>query len=239
MSMKHLATAFLAKFDLHIERLSKHPKETLLGLSGENVRNVLDIGANTGQFARVALNRFPRAKIWCFEPLPAAYKLLKGMERDSDGRMTALNFALGARQGVVNMHFHSEHSPSSSLMPTTGMCEELFPQTRAQTSVPVEVRTLDGVCVEFPTPPLEDLVIKIDVQGYEAEVIAGGRKTIAAARAVIVEISFDELYKGAPTFEDLSKLLGETGHRFAGAIEQFTAGDGHVIFMDALFKKLG
>ena len=239
MSMKHLATAFLAKFDLHIERLSKHSKESLLGLSGESVRNVLDIGANTGQFARVALNRFPRAKIWCFEPLPAAYKLLKGIERRSDGRMTALNFALGAKQGVMDMNYHNEHSPSSSLMRTTGMCEELFPQTRAQTSVPVEVRRLDDVFAEFPTPPFEDLVIKMDVQGYEAEVIAGGRNTVALAKAVIVEVSFDELYKGAPTFEDLSKLLGETGHRFAGAIEQFMAGDGHVIFMDALFKKTG
>src|SRR4051812_6782566 len=113
MRMKHFATAFLAKFDLHIERLSKHPRESLLGLSGENVRNVLDIGANTGQFALLALNRFPRAKIWCFEPLPAAYNLLKTIERRSDGRMTALNFALGAKQGVMDMNYHNEHSPSS------------------------------------------------------------------------------------------------------------------------------
>src|SRR5690349_8520974 len=110
MSMKHLATTILAKFDLHIERLSKHSRETLLGLSGENVRNVLDIGANAGQFALVALNRFPRAKIWCFEPLPGAYKVLKGIERRSDGRMTALNFALGAKQGVMDMNYHNEHS---------------------------------------------------------------------------------------------------------------------------------
>src|SRR3954447_10874768 len=110
MSMKYLATAILAKFDLHVERLSKHPKETLLGLSGENVRNVLDIGANTGQFARVALDRFPRAKIWCFEPLPAAYELLKGIERLSNGRVTALHFALGAKQGVMDLNYHNEHS---------------------------------------------------------------------------------------------------------------------------------
>lgn len=237
MSMKHLATAFFAKFDLHIERLSKHSRETLLGLSGENVRNVLDIGANTGQFARVALKRFPRAKIWCFEPLPGAYNLLKELERRSDGRIAALNFALGAKQGVMDMNHHNEHSPSSSLMQTTEMCEEYFPQTRTQTSVPVEVRRLDEVFSKFPTPPFEDLVIKIDVQGYEAEVIEGGANTVALAKAVIVEISLDELYKGAPTFEDLSKLLGDTGHRFAGVIEQFTGDDGHVIFMDALFKK--
>ncbi|MBR0779578.1 FkbM family methyltransferase [Bradyrhizobium diazoefficiens] len=235
--MKYLATAILAKFDLHVERLSKHPKETLLGLSGENVRNVLDIGANTGQFARVALDRFPRARIWCFEPLPAAYELLKGIERRSDGRVTALNFALGAKQGVMNLNYHNEHSSSSSLMPTTAKCEELFSQTRAQTGVPVEVRRLDDVFPDFVTPPFEDLVIKLDVQGYEAEVIAGGKNTVGLAKAVIVEVCFDELYVGAPSFEDLVKLLGETGHRFAGVIEQFPAEDGHVIFVDALFKK--
>jgi hypothetical protein len=81
------------------------------------------------------------------------------------------------------------------------------------------------------------LLLKIDVQGFEDRVIRGGRKTIAQAEAVIVEVQNAYLYDGQPTFRDIFMELDALGFAFSGVLDQHTGTDGRVLYYDAIFLK--
>lgn len=236
---RRFTEALLARFDLRVERLSRHPSTNLLGLAGLHLDTIIDVGANNGQFASMMLQRFPRARVHSFEPLPDAFGQLSALARKWDGRLEVYNCALGAEEGELEMFQHDLHTSSSSLLPTTDDCIEHFPQTKTQSRLKVPVKKLDDVFFESREKGLGTVLVKLDVQGYEAAVISGGRKTIEAAEAVIVEVCLVKLYVGGPSFDEIGDLLKQTGHRFAGVIEQVMDPNGTVIFIDALFRKEG
>jgi len=55
-------------------------------------------------------------------------------------------------------------------------------------------------------------LIKIDVQGYELEVLKGGVETLAKAQAVVVELSLLEINKGCPLLDEALSFM--RSHRF-------------------------
>lgn len=61
---------------LDVNIRSKSPKYSLFGIRNLPINTIIDIGANTGQFAKEISKIFPKAKIFCFEPLPDAFKEL-------------------------------------------------------------------------------------------------------------------------------------------------------------------
>ncbi len=91
----------------------------------------------------------------------------------------------------------------------------------------------------FSEPINPELLIKLDVQGYEAHVMRGGGKTFRKARACILEVSLDDLYKNQTTFEDIFLLLSKVGFHYHGNLQQTYADDGHVIQVEAVFTKKG
>ena len=127
------------------------------------------------------------------------------------------------------MIYHSEHSPSSSLLRTTKTCEKLYPFTKNQIPIQVKLTTIDNVVADLSTPLLSDVLIKLDVQGYEDRVIKGGYKTVSKAKACILEVCLDHLYEDQATFKDISSLLYDLGYHYIGNLSQCYDDDGHII----------
>jgi hypothetical protein len=76
------------------------------------------------------------------------------------------------------------------------------------------------------------------VQGFEDKVIAGGPETIRKAKAIIIEVSFRELYEGQPLFEEIFELLSDKGFKFMGNLYQLLSPiDGAPLQADALFVR--
>jgi FkbM family methyltransferase len=231
------AHRLLNTFGLEMTRLRNTPKYSLLGLAALPVKTVIDIGANRGFFARDLMKLFPEARFYCFEPLPQVFAELK-LWADSlpAGKVQAWNVALGNASGSLNMFAHSEHDPSSSLLPSTSVSDQLYPFTKAQHSVEVELTTLDKVMSQVSAVE-SDVLIKLDVQGYEKQVILGGQQTLATARACIIEINLMELYRGQPSFSELVALFHNLGYRYAGNLDQVYDHSGKVVYIDALFLR--
>lgn len=184
------------------------------------------------------LNKFPDAKIYCFEPIPEPLeKLRRWAERISEGKVNIFNLALGDKEEVVEMFFHNEHSPSSSLLRTTEICERYYPFTKAQNTILVKMSTLDK-WIESVSETLEpEVLIKMDVQCYEDRVLKGAMQTFKLAKACILEICLDKLYEEQANFKELCDMLYELGFRYSGNINQSYADDGHVIYIDAVFVR--
>ncbi|MBL8189233.1 MAG: FkbM family methyltransferase [Acidobacteria bacterium] len=220
---------------LELTRADRSPSRTLLGLRHLPIRTIVDVGANTGQFARHIIQFFPQARLFCFEPLAEPFAELQRWAAAQSGRVQAFNVALGAEDGEAQMFRHTEHSASSSLLVTTDVCNQLYPQTRAQDTVPVKLTTLDAALGGQSLQP--ELLIKLDTQGYERQVIAGATETLRQARACIVEANLYKLYDQQPSFIELAVLLNDLGFRYAGNLEQTCSATGEVVYVDAVFLK--
>ncbi len=218
-----------------ITRWYKVPENTLLGITEYKICTILDIGANTGQSARFYRQTFPSAIIYSFEPLPTVYAKLNEWAQDQNGKVRALNVALGDHNGTMAMKEHVDFSPSSSFLERTQRSTELFPQTVRQRNVQVNMARLDDIAEDLEMVP--QVLIKMDVQGFENRVIEGGKATFSQAVACITEVSLQPLYEGQPTFKELCIVMDGLGFEYAGNILQIYDPKGRVIYLDALFRK--
>jgi FkbM family methyltransferase len=201
-------------------------------LLNAGIRTIFDVGANTGQFARAIHEVLPEAYIYSFEPLPDCFAEL---QRAMNGVSTfcAFNTALAEKDGEAEF-YRSSWSPSSSLLPMQELHKRNFPFTAGESRETVKVRRLDDcadeVMVEY------EILLKLDVQGAEDKVIAGGEGLLRRAKVLIVETSMDSLYDGQALFGDIFKLLEGLGFKYKGALSQaFSTLDGSVLYADSVF----
>jgi FkbM family methyltransferase len=196
-------------------------------------RTVIDVGANRGQFALFARRRFPDAELFCFEPLPEAHrKLTEVVGRDQGVRLEQC--AIGAVEGSMSLNV-SRSDDSSSLLRPTSLQLRTFPKTDAVSSINVNTKTLDGaIDTERLRPPF---LLKIDVQGFELEVIRGAERLLGQDGDLLVESSFAELYDGQALADELVAALLAQGYRLRG-ISSLTKGlDGSPLQADFLFAR--
>lgn len=225
-----------ALLGVHASRLDKHPSTTMLGVRSRPIDLVIDVGANTGQFAREMRGFFPAAHIVSVEPLPDVYIELAAWAR-VDGNATALNMALGSIEGVLPINNHLDHSTSSSLLPTSEEGIAAYPQMINQRLVEVKIRRLDDVVEELVCAIGANTMLKLDVQGFEEQVLRGASATLGKVGALLTEVVLDPLYSGQAEFLALCQLADAAGLHYAGNYSQILADDGHVIFLDALFVR--
>src|SRR5579885_1397914 len=176
-----------------IIRIKNSPQVTLAGLRQRPFRTVIDCGANAGQFARWISRFFPTAKLYCFEQLREPYSKLQEWAVTQNGRVECYQLALGDSEGQVEMHQHTQHSPSSSLLASTAHSHELFPQTRSERSAMVQITTLDRALAGQIERMPRDILLKLDVQGFEDRVLRGADRTLSEVSACILEVCLDPL----------------------------------------------
>jgi FkbM family methyltransferase len=210
--------------------------ESWLGLPSIPFRTVLDVGACNGGFANDLLRpRFPGAIIHSFEPSPVSFAGLKKIADRSGGSIIAHNFGLGAVAETTTLNSTVDLLAASSLLASTREQFAIFPVTARTQQLTVEIKVLDEIAPSLAI--VDDLLVKIDVQGFEDRVIAGGRNTIARAKACIIEIQIAELYAGQPSFRDLFMAMDSMGFAFNGVLDQYSGDKGHMLYFDAVFIK--
>jgi len=145
----------------------------------------LDIGANTGFFTVIAARLVaPSGRVIAFEPHPQAVtRLRETVERNGVGaHVEVVAAAAGAFDGTTRLFLTSD-SVLSTTDPGRAPLAADFPYDRAVDVAQTTVDTWMGSRPEL----LERLrPIKIDVEGTEAEVVAGMRRTLAARPAAVI-----------------------------------------------------
>lgn len=193
---------------------------------------VLDVGASRGQFALHAQHRYPVARIVCFEPLPISQAILRRVLGDT---VEVVPAAVGAEPGTATMHV-SAADDSSSLLPIGERQQAEFPGTGEASQLDVPVVTLADTLDTNPTGPI---LLKIDVQGFELNVLRGAGEKLAKVDTVFVECSFVELYEGQPLADDVITYMATQGFRLAGVHGLVTAHEGEALQADLLFRNAG
>ena len=206
-------------------------RRLLLAL-GDEMRHVIDIGANRGQFALVARKCFPFAKIDSFEPLVEPAEIFERVF-DGDVNTKLHRFAIGPEKSISIMHV-SNRDDSSSLLPISGLQTALFPNTKERGTREVYVAPLAEI---LTGAILEPALLKIDVQGYELLVLQGCLSLLANFKHIYVECSFIELYVGQSLASEVIDFLAKQNFRLVGVYNLYYGPDGRSIQADFLFQR--
>lgn len=206
------------------------------GLSADeySFATVIDVGANAGKFTRAALGAWPGVTVIAFEPL---IELANSFPKHEDvtGRVEVHNVALGATDGNIAFYPH-EYSLSSSPLRVPASIQALYPWARESQPIEVPQRRLDGLLggrtLERP------VLIKLDVQGFELEVLKGAQTVLEKVDAILIEQAFDCFYENQPLFSESNHFLEEAGWRLARPIDWRREG-GKIVEGDCLYIRKG
>lgn len=191
---------------------------------------VVDVGANRGQFALIVRKVFPSAKIISFEPLNEAADAFQRIFSD-DQDVELYPFALGKEKKTSIIHV-TKDDDSSSLLPVSKKQTSIFPMA-------VEIETREVVIL-----PLSDIIksqipaaslLKMDVQGFELDVLKGCEGVLQKFRYLYIECSFIELYEGQPLVSDIIAWLDGRGFHIQGIHNVYYQKDGTAVQADFLF----
>lgn len=152
-----------------------------------SVRWVVDVGANHGDFAEAAAACFPKTNVLLVEPLEYLHRELERRCARHNGKWLLEKSALGPEDAVLPLYVAPGQDAIGSLIGFSSEYQTVNPQSRID-EVPCKVRPLDGVSAGHKISRID--LLKIDVEGFEFEVLKGATGVLANARAIIVEVSF-------------------------------------------------
>jgi FkbM family methyltransferase len=197
------------------------------------IRTVVDVGANRGQFALAARHCFPESVIISFEPLSGPAKTYASVFR-LDGRASLRQVAIGPRSGEALIHV-SRRDDASSLLPISEEQERVFPGTRGIGTATIAVATLGE---HVGTSDLHGpALLKLDVQGFELDALRGCESLLDRFDWVYVECSFRELYEGQALADEVMAWLRERAFSLRGLYNATYDRRGCVVQADFLFGR--
>jgi methyltransferase FkbM-like protein len=137
--------------------------------------------------------------------------------------------------GEVRLHI-SGNSESSSILDMLPAHLLGAPESRYTGGEVVSLETLDSVWDKVVPAEHREIFLKIDVQGYEGEVLKGADHALRNVIGVQVELSLVPLYDGQPLYRDLIDHLGALGFELCGVATGFVdPATGRTLQLDGIF----
>lgn len=171
----------------------------------------VDIGAHIGYFPLLAIQMIGETgRVLAFEPNPAAFRgLTTNIILNRATNVHAFNCALSDRAGTATLHVHGDNEGLSTLHPVASDSGDGY------RPITVMTETLDSFCELIRS--LRVRMIKIDVEGHEQQVIAGGLRFIDEAKPDFIVFEVNNHINGKPNKangEDFAirRLLHERGY---------------------------
>src|SRR4051812_37139292 len=215
-------------------RFAAFDERLLAALQRLGVNLVIDVGANTGQYAQRLRAIGYTGRIVSFEPLGAAHAALTEHARGDQDWNVAPRLALGERNGQIELKV-SANSVSSSTLAMLPSHIAAAPESAPCAVETVPIMKLDDALAPYVRGD-ETALLKIDVQGAEDRVIGGAEYTLRRVPAVQAELSLVPLYADQALMDDIVNLLRGRGYELADLHPAFIdPRDGRVLQLDGLF----
>jgi FkbM family methyltransferase len=210
-----------------------HDALVLLKRAGYEPEIVIDCGANTGQWNRIALSVFPGAAYHLFEPQASCAAALQGLAHRT-GRMT-LHHAAVTEPGVAEVRMIDGGSAGGG----TGAWVARPGEVAIGESVCRAV-TLDE-CLGGVVTPGQRVLLRLVIEGHEVAVLRGARRVLESVEVVLSEVQFYEIGDNQlPTFIDLLRALDGSGFElYDVACLSARPRDQRLRMGDAVFVRLG
>jgi FkbM family methyltransferase len=208
-------------------------------LESLRVDAVFDVGANSGQYASGLRTAAYKARIISFEPLSGPFSVLES-KASKDPLWDCQRYALGDVDGTISINVAGNAGHSSSVLPMLESHQDACPPAKYIGTEDVPIHRLDSVAPEILRPT--DLTfLKIDVQGFEKQVLAGSKSTLNdRCVGMQLELSFLPLYEGGMLVDEALDILYSWGFMLTGVLPGFTdPRNGRMLQADGIFFRAG
>jgi FkbM family methyltransferase len=195
---------------------------------------VIDVGANKGQFGLSLRELGYKGPIVSFEPLSDAHRTLVATAAPDPHWKVAPPMAIGRARGQATINV-AANSESSSILPMSSLHSDAAPTSKYTATETVDVNALDDAASAYLVAG-SNIFVKVDTQGFEAEVLAGAPRLLERAVGVQLEMSLGDLYDGQPGYLDLIQTMKENGFALAELMPGFSdPRTGHLLQSDGIF----
>jgi FkbM family methyltransferase len=211
-------------------------RRRMLLLKHHRINTIIDVGANTGQYATEMYGLGFEGTIVSFEPLSKAYSILNHKIK-SKKNWTAVNVALGSANHEATINVASNLA-SSSILSMKEAHKDAAPDVSFSGSEKITVVTLDSVWDKYFNNTNTNYYLKIDTQGYEKDVLMGAEKSLSKITGIQLEMSLTELYEGEWLFDQMVEYLAEKGFKLHSVEPQFyNTKTGQLLQLDGIFYR--
>ncbi len=166
---------------------------------------IVDVGGGNATTAITFSKFFPQTPIYVFEPIKESFDSIDHAPQKT-AQWRPKNQAVGSSVGESFINVASRVT-ASSLLEMDDQIEGYGDMLKLQKREKIEVTTLD---VAIPAHE-KVLILKLDVQGFELEVLRGGIETLDRTKVIVLEINNHDGYKNAPTYYEIDIFLREKG----------------------------
>ena len=166
-----------------------------------NLRTVVDVGANVGQWSTMLLDLITPEKLIVVEPQPEAFaKLQRLFGNRPDVELHRV--AVGDREGTTSFSVTRDTTGASVLPPREEMRELVGSNWTVESQIEVPLTTLDRLLGDA-----EISLLKIDVQGFEKAVLAGASECLRRTDFLLIELNYMQQYEGGSWFGEIHEIL--------------------------------
>jgi FkbM family methyltransferase len=193
----------------------------------------LDVGANIGQSIEKFRSNLANPQIHSFEPSASTFSILESKYRGTPGIVALNNFGLGSRSESKELIENSTSRMSSFLEPGRDCWGDIVNRQSRN------IYSLDDYAATHQLSQID--ILKTDTQGFDLEVLKGAERMIRAHRVklLLIELTFAQIYKGAPRFDEILRFVLDRGFELVSFYEVIhrndRAGETDALFLDPRF----
>ena len=193
---------FLSKF--HYDSIFEYSKKL-------DFENMIDVGSHQGEFISRFLKHKKIKKFFCFEPNKKLFKKLLNKYK-SNKRVLLFDCALGEKSSQKKLYISNltYNSTMSSFNKNSNYLKfkNLILKDKNKSSLIIKQKSFDEV---LKKNNVKGSFLKIDVEGYELNVLKGAKKNIKYAKYILIEHQFSNQYQN--NFSKIKKLLKQNNFK--------------------------
>jgi FkbM family methyltransferase len=164
---------------------------------------IVDVGGADGTTSKIFSGAFPNNKIYVFEPLKANYLQIEQLIIQFPN-IILIKKAVGSSLGKAIIHKAKRITSSSLYKMNVDTHSEMFSDIlKVNSEEEVTITTLNESLPK--DKPIS--IIKIDVQGYELEVLKGADSVLKRTSIIVLEVNNHDYYVGSPKYYDIDQYL--------------------------------
>ena len=225
---------FLTLFGIRLLRIN--PSKDRIISDSCNLDLLFDVGANSGQYVELIRSQGYFKQIVSFEPLKKEHDQLYSISSKDKNWQIFERCAIGNATGstIINV---SQNSFSSSLLPILDAHLAAAPESKYIDSESVPIYRLTDIWRE-KFASFNRVGIKIDVQGFEMEVLKGVQEMFDSVYFIQIEMSLIPVYENQELYFQIDEFLRKAGFRLWKVVPGFThPEDGQQLQFDGIYVK--
>lgn len=162
---------------------------------------IIDVGVANG--TPPLQNCFPKSFFYWIEPLTEFEKDIRGLKNiySGDYCITAVGSSVGISEININEDLHG-----SSLLEQEEHCKEKINKRQ------ISVTTINELSKKNNFKRFKRILLKLDVQGFELDVLAGASEIMDSVDVIIMEVGLFRHYKMAPDFYEIVVAMKKLGY---------------------------